>query len=70
MAIDETNFPQSPVISGDAHNFSAIGIHPSGDIYVADAIDYQQNGHIYRYNSQVQAIDTFDCGIIPIDIVF
>jgi len=36
-----------------------------GDVYVADAIDYQQQGIVYRYSSEVKLIDEFYVGIIP-----
>lgn len=37
----------------------------NGDIYVADAIDYQQQGKIYRYSSTGELIDEFYVGVIP-----
>ena len=37
----------------------------NGDIYVADAIDYQQQGKIYRYSSTGELIDEFYAGVIP-----
>ncbi len=46
--------------------FYGLGISPTNsDIYVADAIDFQQNGIIYRYSSSITPIDTFEVGIIP-----
>ena len=35
------------------------------DSYVADAIDYQQQGIVYRYSSEGELIDEFYVGIIP-----
>ena len=37
----------------------------SGDVYVADAIDYVQQGMIYRYSKDGELIDEFYVGIIP-----
>ena len=34
-------------------------------IFVADALDYQQQGAIYRYTSEGNLIGVFDAGIIP-----
>ncbi len=34
-------------------------------LYVADAIDYQQQGIVYRYSPQGKLIDEFYVGIIP-----
>lgn len=37
----------------------------NGDVYVADAIDYQQQGMIYRYTEDGELVDEFYVGIIP-----
>jgi hypothetical protein len=37
----------------------------NGDVYVADAIDYQQQGMIYRYTEAGELVDEFYVGIIP-----
>jgi hypothetical protein len=37
----------------------------TGDVYVADAIDYVQQGMIYRYSKERVLIDEFYVGIIP-----
>ncbi len=37
----------------------------NGEVYVADAIDYQQQGMIYRYSSDGKLIDEFYVGITP-----
>lgn len=46
--------------------FYGLDIDPiSSEIYVADAIDYVQQGVVYRYSANAQPIDTFKVGIIP-----
>ena len=35
------------------------------DVYIADAIDYQQQGMILRYSPQGEELDKFYVGIIP-----
>ena len=37
----------------------------TGDVYVADAIDYVQQGMVYRYSKERELIDSFYVGIIP-----
>ena len=46
--------------------FYGLTINPiTSDIYVADAIDQNQQGVVYRFNSQTEPVDTFKVGIIP-----
>lgn len=52
----------APVVGG----FYGLGIDPySGDIYLGDAIDQVQRGVVYRYNANINVIDTFRTGINP-----
>ena len=37
----------------------------TGDVYIADAIDYVQQGMVYRYSKERKLIDSFYVGIIP-----
>ena len=63
-------FIQSPYdyTNEDAYfgGFYGLGIDPySSEVYVADAIDYVQQGVVYRYSAIAEPIDTFKVGIIP-----
>ena len=40
------------------------------NVYISDAIDYVQNGLIYRLDSLGNEIDLFNSGIIPNDFLF
>ncbi len=63
--------PLSPFIPEGNRIFYGLGIDPQdGTVYAADVIDYNQNGKIYRYNSNGNPIDNFSAGIIPGDFFF
>ena len=71
MNINETTLPSTPFISNNNNTFYGLGIAPLNDeIYVSDAIDYVQNGVIFRYSSTGSLIDEFNCGIIPGSFLF
>ncbi len=64
--VNSTGLPSSPLIPQSSYNFYGLGIDPnSGTIYVADAIDYVQNGVILKYQSNGTYISSFIVGIIP-----
>ncbi len=64
--INSDQLPAVPFISGGEKLFYSLAIDPqNSDIYVSDAIDYQQAGIIYRYNNQGEIISNFKAGIIP-----
>jgi DNA-binding beta-propeller fold protein YncE len=59
------------LISLQNSNYYGLGIHPqSGEIFVADALDYVQRGNVLRYNSKGELIKSYKVGIIPSDFVF
>lgn len=52
-------------------NFYGLGIHPqTGEIFVADALDYVQKGNVLRYTSNAELIKSYKVGIIPSDFIF
>lgn len=58
--------PAHPVIKAGNTLYYGLTVAPvSGDVYVADAIDYQQTGRIYRYSGDGKLIDQFNVGITP-----
>lgn len=53
------------------HNYYSIGIDPdNSDIYLGDAGNFVDPGMMYRYSPQAVLVDSFECGIIPSDILF
>lgn len=66
MAVDDSALPQKPFLPYRDTIYYGLTIDPTtGEVYVADAIDYQQQGLIYRYSAEGELIDEFYVGIIP-----
>ena len=77
MGIDDAHLPVRPFIeaernaNGRRHYLYGIGISPrNGDIYVADAVDYNQSGVVYRYTAEGTLVDKFRVGITPNGFAF
>lgn len=66
MSVDAERLPVRPFVEYRDTKYYGMTVDPSsGDVYVADAIDYQQQGIVYRYTSDGELIDQFYVGIIP-----
>ena len=66
LDVDESVLPAKPFINSKGTIYYGLTIDPAnGDVYVADAIDYQQQGMILRYSKEGELIDSFYVGIIP-----
>jgi len=71
MNVNAAVLPNSPKIGQGNRLFYGFSIHPTtNEIYISDAIDYQQRGVVYRFNYSVTQMDAFKVGIIPGDIIF
>ncbi|MGB0888403.1 MAG: DUF5074 domain-containing protein [Vicingaceae bacterium] len=71
MNIDQLDLPSSPIITNNGNTFYQLGIHPiNEEIYVSDAIDYIQDGLIFRYDSNGNLIHQFNAGVIPGNFLF
>ena len=69
--ISDTTLPSTAIIPSNGNIFYGLGIDPTNnDIYVADAIDYVQNGVVFRYSSSGNLIHQFNAGIIPNGFLF
>lgn len=66
MEVEATRLPLRPVIRSRQTIYYGLTVDPvNGDIYIADAIDYQQCGVIYRYSKDGQLTGEFSVGITP-----
>lgn len=71
MSIYDTNLASDYVISGCGVNYYTLYIDPkSNDIYVTDAIDYVQEGIVYKYDENGKLLTKFKTGIIPGAMLF
>lgn len=66
MDVSSSALPSVPFIPFIDTRFYGLTIDPlSDEIYVADAIDYAQQGMIYRYSHSGSLIDSFYVGVTP-----
>ena len=66
MDVNATSLPTTPFLPSKGTIYYGLTVSPeNGDVYVADAIDYVQQGKIYRYSATGEYIDEFYAGIIP-----
>lgn len=66
MSVDAERVPVRPFLKYHDTKYYGLTVSPkNGDVYVADAIDYQQQGMIYRYTKDGELVDEFYVGIIP-----
>ena len=66
LDVNADNLPALPFLPYKGTIYYGLTICPrTGDVYVADAIDYVQQGMIYRYSKDRELIDSFYVGIIP-----
>ena len=66
MDVLDEELPTHPFIDSQGTIYYGLTVCPrTGDVYIADAIDYVQQGMVYRYSSKGELIDEFYVGIIP-----
>ena len=66
FGVNQTSVGNQPFLVAGKHLFYSLAVDPqTSEIYLSDAIDYQQDGIIYRYSSLGAKIDSFKVGIIP-----
>ena len=66
MSVDADKVPVRPFLDSRGTIYYGLTVDPTnGDVYIADAIDYSQQGKIYRYSADAELVDEFYVGIIP-----
>lgn len=71
MDINDIVLPTSVFIPQKSNYFYKMGINPvTNEVYVTDAIDYQQKGKVFIYDSVGLLIDSVVAGIIPSSLCF
>lgn len=66
MDVTATRVPVRPFLESRDTKYYGLTVNPvNGEVYVADAIDYQQQGMIYRYSADSKLLDEFYVGITP-----
>lgn len=66
MDVDATTLPAHPFIPSIDTKYYGLTVSPDdNEIYVADAIDYSQQGMIYRFSEEGFLMDKFYVGVTP-----
>ena len=66
MSITDEGLPADVFIKSRNYDYYSLGIDPvTSVIYAGDALDYQQNGLVYRFYPDGELIDSFSVGICP-----
>ena len=68
MNVADAYLPDTPFLPAptDGGRYYSLSVSPyDSDLYVADALDYQQKAPVYRYSPQGRLKDTFTTGITP-----
>ncbi len=66
MSVYDQQLPDNVLIDKNNRNYYSLGVHPvDNEIYVSDALDYNQNGLVYRYSTNGTFLSSFEVGIIP-----
>ena len=66
MSVYDNDLPQNPLIPQNNRLFYGMAIDKQNHlIYVSNAIDYVQNGYVFRYENSALMIDSFQVGISP-----
>lgn len=66
MEVTARRAPVQPLLASRGTKYYGLTVDPvRGDLYVADAIDYQQQGIVYRHAADGELLDQFYAGVTP-----
>lgn len=66
MPVDAERVPVRPFLEYDKTLYYGLTVNPvNSEVYIADAIDYVQQGVVYRYSPRGELLDSFYVGVIP-----
>lgn len=66
IIVTADKFPVKPFLPYNNTLYYGLTINPvNSEVYIADAIDYVQNGVVLRYSPDGELLDEFYVGIIP-----
>ncbi len=66
LSISATAAPSAPFLPASGRTLYALGVDPrNSDVYVGDALDFQQRGQVYIYRPDGQERGQFSAGVIP-----
>jgi hypothetical protein len=65
MSVSDSLLPTQAFIEAGAKNFYAMSISPDKQIFLSDALDYQQNGDVFIYSTSAKLLHQSKAGIIP-----
>ena len=66
MDVTAENVPPQPFLPCGYARYYGLTVSPhNGDVYVSDAVDYMQQGVVYRYSKEGKLVDQFYAGVIP-----
>lgn len=66
MNVSASVLPSEPFIPESGHYFYKLGVNPfNNDIFVTDAVDYQQNGYLLYYDQTGALVKDMLAEIIP-----
>lgn len=68
MDITATAAPTTPLVT--RANIYGLGVHPNGDVYLADANNFQGNGRVYIYSNTGTEKSNFGAGRGPNGFIF